>query len=69
MSLEEFLARAIAARKMKLIKDPQGILLPEDLWRQALPDAQFVIGALHAYELQKTVLSYHDDDEDEDEGE
>jgi hypothetical protein len=66
MSLEEFLARALAARKMKLITDPQGILLPEDLWRQALPEAEFIVGAIKAYELRKTVLSFY---EVEDEGE
>jgi hypothetical protein len=65
MSLEEFLARMLAARKMGLIKDPQGILLPDDLWRQALPDAEFIVGALHAYELRKTVRRYHYAEDDE----
>jgi hypothetical protein len=66
MSLEEFLARAIAARKMHLLADPNGTLLPEDLWRQALPEAQFLIGAIDAYALRKEVLAYY---QDEDEGE
>jgi hypothetical protein len=70
MSLEEFLARALAARKMGLIADPQGILLPEDLWSQCLPDAEFIIGALHAYELRKVVLTYYENEnENEDDGE
>ena len=58
-SLVEFLARALAARKMGLVKDPQGILLPEDLWTQCLPEAEFIIGAIEAYELRKMVLSFH----------
>jgi hypothetical protein len=62
MSLEEFLARAIAARKMHLFKDPNGTLLPEDLWRQSLPDAQFIIGAIDAYELRKEVIAFYEDE-------
>jgi hypothetical protein len=65
MSLEEFLARMLAARKIGLIEDPRGILLPEDLWKQSLPDAQFVLGAIQAYEIQKVVLAFHDEDEGE----
>jgi hypothetical protein len=64
MSIEEFLARALAARKMGLIADPQGILLPEDLWSQCLSEAEFIIGALHAYELRKTVLAYYENEDD-----
>lgn len=30
-------ARKIAARKMGLVKDPDGEKLPDDLWRQAVP--------------------------------
>jgi hypothetical protein len=33
-------ARKIAARKMGLVKDPDGLKLPDDLWQQALPDAE-----------------------------
>lgn len=33
-------ARLIAARKMGLVKDPEGLRLPDDLWMQALPDAE-----------------------------
>ena len=51
MRLDEFLARCLAARKMHLIKDPHGMRLPEDLWRQCMPDAEFVIGALKAFDL------------------
>lgn len=35
----EHIARGIAARKMLLVKDPLGVNLPDDLWRQAIPDA------------------------------
>ena len=55
MKLDEFLARCLAARKLKRIKDPYGIQLPFELWRQALPDAEFVVGALMAFDLQQTV--------------
>lgn len=36
----EVRARRIAARKMGLVKDVEGANLPDDLWRQALPDAE-----------------------------
>lgn len=32
-------ARKIAARKMGLVKDADGARLPDDLWRQCLPEA------------------------------
>lgn len=35
----EAAARRIAARKM-LLSDPAGAKLPDDLWRQAVPDAR-----------------------------
>ena len=55
MRLDEFLARCLAARKMGLIKDPHGIRIPEELWRQAMPDAEFLVGALMAFDLMQTV--------------
>jgi hypothetical protein len=36
----EVRARRIAAIKMGLIKDVEGQNLPDDLWRQCLPDAE-----------------------------
>lgn len=36
----ELTARQIAAHKMGLIKDPEGLKLPDDLWKQAIPDAE-----------------------------
>ena len=39
MNEVERIARLIAAEKMGLIKDPHGLHLPDDLWRQALPQA------------------------------
>jgi hypothetical protein len=59
MTLEEFLARMLAARKMRLIKDPQGKRLPEELWRKCLPDAEFIIGAIMAFDMQKMVERFH----------
>lgn len=38
--LVEPLARQFAAEKMALVKDPLGEKLPEDLWRQAVPQAR-----------------------------
>jgi hypothetical protein len=64
MKLDEFLARCLAARKMRLIEDPHGILLPFDLWRRLLPEAEFIIGALQAFDLQQEVLNFYCDSED-----
>jgi hypothetical protein len=36
----EVRARRIAAIKMGLVKDPEGQRLPDDLWRQCLPQAK-----------------------------
>lgn len=36
----EDVARMIAAEKMALRKDPQGENLPEELWKQCIPDAR-----------------------------
>ena len=38
--LVEPLARQFAAEKMKLVKDPLGEKLPEELWQQAVPQAR-----------------------------
>jgi hypothetical protein len=38
--LVEPLARQFAAEKMNLQKDPLGEKLPEDLWRQTVPQAR-----------------------------
>ena len=64
MKLDEFIARCIAARKMKLVKDPHGIRLPDDIWRQALPDAEFIVGALIAFDLHQTVVEFYTKQED-----
>ena len=64
MRLDEFLARCLAARKMGLIKDPNGMRLPDDLWRQALPDAEFIVGALMAFDLQQTVSRFYEAEEE-----
>lgn len=45
-NLVEIAARAIAARKMGLVKDPDGSKLPDDLWRQAVPDARAALFAV-----------------------
>jgi hypothetical protein len=64
MRLDEFLARCLAARKMKLIKDPHGMKLPEDLWRQMMPEAEFIVGALMAFDHMQTVARYYEADEE-----
>jgi hypothetical protein len=64
MTLKEFLARVLAARKTGLIKDPQGKRLPEELWRKCLPDAEFIIGAIMAFDMQKMVERFHMADDD-----
>jgi hypothetical protein len=60
MRLVEFLARCLAARKMKLIKDPYGVQLPDELWMQTMPEAKFVLGAIEAFDLQEVVQRYHE---------
>jgi hypothetical protein len=59
MRLDEFLARCMAARKMGLIEDKYGARIPEDLWRQAMPDAEFIVGALFAFDLHQTVCQFY----------
>lgn len=65
MSLEEFVARALAAKKLGLEKDVYGTKLPEDIWGQALWEAQFVIHLIHEFELRKIVEGYYKEDGDE----
>ena len=64
MRLDEFLARCLAARKMGLIEDKYGVRLPEELWRQAMPDAEFVVGALFAFDLHQTVREFYAEHEE-----
>jgi hypothetical protein len=33
-------ARLVAARRMGLVGDEEGLRLPDDLWRQAIPEAE-----------------------------
>lgn len=35
-------ARAKVARKMKLVRDPEGLNLPDELWMQGLPATTLV---------------------------
>ncbi len=65
MRLDEFLARVLAARKMHLIKDRYGQRLPEELWRQCLPDAEFIVGALIAFDLHQTVREFYEAEDGE----
>jgi hypothetical protein len=46
----ERLARLIAAEKMMLRKDTRGLNLPDDLWRQAIPQAMAELEATHGPE-------------------
>lgn len=50
MNEVERIARMIAAEKMGLIKDPQGLRLPDDLWKQAIPQALTECEAQHGPE-------------------
>lgn len=40
----EPIARQLAADKMGLIKDTTGANLPDDLWKQCIPDAIELLG-------------------------
>jgi hypothetical protein len=59
MRLDEYLARCLAARKLKRLKDPRGSTLPEEVWRKHLADAQFVLGAIQAFDMREVVIRYH----------
>ena len=63
MRLNEFLARVLAARKMGLTKDMYGMRLPDELWRQAELDAEFLVGALMFFDQIEIVRSYHEAEE------
>jgi hypothetical protein len=39
-------SRALAAHKMGLEHDPQGLKLPADLWRQCMPEVAAIYRAL-----------------------
>lgn len=64
MKLDEFLARCLAARKMRLVKDPHGMKLPEELWLQAMPDAEFIVDALIAFDLHQTIVEFYSEQEE-----
>ena len=42
----ERVARAIAGRRMLLLKHPDGSRLPDDLWQQCIPEARAAIEAM-----------------------
>jgi hypothetical protein len=65
MRLDEFLARVLTARQMRLVKDTYGMRLPEELWQQAKPDAEFLVGALMFFDQVDIVRSYHEAEEGE----
>ena len=65
MRLDEFLARCLAARKLCLVEDPYGLRLPEKLWRQATPDAEFLVNALIVFDQIEIVVTYHEAEEGE----
>jgi hypothetical protein len=52
MNEVERVARLIAAEKMGLVKDPEGLRLPDELWRQALPQAMAECEENHGPEEQ-----------------
>ena len=65
MRLDEFLARVLAARKMGLAKDPYGMKLPDDLWRQTKPDADWLVTALIFFDQIDIVRRHHEAEEGE----
>lgn len=48
--ITERVARALAAYKMALVGDPQGLRLPDDLWLKCAVEARVAIKALQACE-------------------
>jgi hypothetical protein len=64
MTHEETVARGMAAKKMGLVKDPQGLRLPDDLWQQMLPAAREYLEdlafELHGSEVQALSVSNGD---------
>ncbi len=50
MNEVERVARAIAAEKMGLVKDPFGLRLPDEMWKQVLPQAIAECEAQHGPE-------------------
>lgn len=65
MRLDEFLARALAARKMGLIKDRYGSKLPDELWRQCQADALFLVDALITFDHRQIVSRFYEADEED----
>jgi hypothetical protein len=65
MNLLEFLARCLAARKMGLIEDKRGGRLPEALWRQALPEAEFIVETIAQFEVYQAVWNYYEAEDGE----
>ena len=65
MRLDEFLARVLAARMLGLTEDVYGMKLPEEFWRQAMPDAEFLVGALMFFDQIDIVHHYHEAEEGE----
>jgi hypothetical protein len=53
----ERLARQIAAWKMGLVKDRRGERLPDDLWRQCIPQAVEALGRSGAVAIAKDALA------------
>jgi len=64
MTDEETMARGMAAKKMGLVKDAQGLRLPDDLWQQMLPAAREYLEELafelHESETQSLAVSSRD---------
>ena len=65
MRLDEFLARRLAARKMRLIKDRHGSRLSDELWLKAMPEAEFIIEAMQNYELLEIVRRHYEAEDGE----
>jgi len=61
MTFEEFLARHLAARKMGLMIDTRGMQLPDELWRQAIPDAEFICDVIASFDLYRLASPFHEE--------
>ena len=64
MRLDEFLARCLAARQLQLKFDTHGARIPENLWRQCMPEAEFIVGALIAFDHRQTVARFYEAEDD-----
>ena len=61
----EFIARCWTTRKMALTQDKNGVRLPDELWKQAVPDVEFILQTIEQWELLKIASEYYDEEGEE----